>query len=83
MGRNQLDPAPAGHEPAGTLAETDYAFLLRTGSQPTRVVHDRHTTGLFERELWLDLCRKTGLEPEIHALPGPNTPAEAILCTRR
>jgi SAM-dependent methyltransferase len=70
-------------DPADTRVETDFAFLLRTGSEPTRVVHDRHTTGLFERELWLDLCTKVGLEPEIHAIQVLGTPVQAILCTRR
>jgi SAM-dependent methyltransferase len=70
-------------DPADTRVETDFAFLLRTGSEPTRVVHDHHTTGLFERELWLDLCRKAELEPEIHAIQVLGIPVEAILCTRR
>jgi SAM-dependent methyltransferase len=68
-------------DPADTLIETDFAFLLRTGSNPTRVVHDHHTTGLFERALWLDLCRKAGFEPEIHAIRILGIPVEAILCT--
>ena len=69
-------------DPANTRVETDFAFLLRTGSAPTRVVHDHHITGLFEREVWLDLCRKVGLEPEIHALEILDIYVEAILCTR-
>jgi SAM-dependent methyltransferase len=69
-------------DPADTRAETDFAFLLRTGSSPTRVVHDHHVTGLFKREAWLDLCRVVGLEPEIHALNILGISVEAILCTR-
>ena len=83
LGDRSLRYLEWGHDPAGTLAETDYAFLLRAGSQPTRVVHDHHTTGLFERELWLDLCKQAALEPEIHALQGVGTPLEALVCTRR
>jgi SAM-dependent methyltransferase len=69
-------------DPTDTRVETDYAFLLKEGSELTRVIHDHHTTGLFERKLWLDLCRKTGLEPEIHALEIHGISIEAILCTR-
>jgi SAM-dependent methyltransferase len=69
-------------DPADTRVETDFAFLLRTGSSPTRVVYDHHTTGLFKREVWLDLCREVGLEPEIHALEILGISLEAILCRR-
>jgi SAM-dependent methyltransferase len=69
-------------DPADTRVETDFVFLLRSGSTPTRVVHDHHVTGVFRREVWLDLCRKAGLEPEIHALEILGISVEAILCTR-
>jgi hypothetical protein len=69
-------------DPTDTLVETDLAFLLRAGSRPTEVVHDHHTTGLFERELWVDLCKRAGFQPEIQAIRNPETPPEAILCTR-
>ena len=69
-------------DPTDTLIETDYAFLMRTGSSSTRVVHDHHTNGLFAREVWLDLCRDVGFEPEMHATRRPETPGEAILCTK-
>jgi SAM-dependent methyltransferase len=69
-------------DPVDTLVETDFAFLLRSGSSPTRVVLDHHTTGLFDREVWLDLCREVGLEPSIHELEILDIAVEAILCTR-
>jgi len=52
-------------DPGDASVETDFAFLLRSGSGPVEVVHDHHTTGLFERETWLALCTKAGFEPEI------------------
>jgi SAM-dependent methyltransferase len=70
------------HDPTDTVVETDYAFLMRTGSNPTKVVHDHHTNGLFAREVWLDLCRDVGFEPVVHTTRRPETPGEAILCTK-
>jgi SAM-dependent methyltransferase len=72
-------------DPADTTVETDFAFLLRTGSGPARVVHDHHTTGLFERELWLDLCRRAGFQPETHLVRTTQPElfeTEVVLCRR-
>lgn len=72
-------------DPADTMVETDFAFLLRTGSGPAQVVHDHHTTGLFEREVWLDLCRKVGFQPEIHRVRSTRPDGveiEVVLCHR-
>jgi SAM-dependent methyltransferase len=72
-------------DPADTTVERDFAFLLRDGRGPTQVVHDHHTTGLFARALWLDLCRKAGLVPEIRTVrlthPAPVDHA-TILCRK-
>jgi len=73
-------------DPSDTTAETDFAFLLRSGSGPARVVHDHHTMGLFERELWLDLCRRAGFEPEIRTVRDTQpeiVEREVVLCRRR
>ncbi len=70
-------------DPDDTTVETDYAFLLRAGSGPTRIAHDHHTLGLFDRGQWLDLCRRAGFDPEIRAVEtgDPEVPEiEAILC---
>jgi SAM-dependent methyltransferase len=72
-------------DPTDTTVETDFAFLLRTGSGPARVVHDHHTTGLFERELWLDLCRRAGFQPETHLVRTTQPElfeTEVVLCRR-
>jgi SAM-dependent methyltransferase len=72
-------------DPTDCSIESDFAILLRSDSGPARVVHDHHRTGLFERELWLDLCRRAGFEPEIRMVrstqPEP-CEVETILCRR-
>jgi SAM-dependent methyltransferase len=72
-------------DPTDSTVETDFAFLLRSGSGPAELVHDHHTTGLFEREMWLDLCRRAGFRPEIHVvrLTRPEVlETEVVLCHR-
>ena len=72
-------------DPADTTVESDFAFILRSTDAPTRIVADHHTCGLFGRELWLDLCRSAGFEPELqrirHTDPKPFE-TEAILCRK-
>lgn len=53
-------------DPADTWYFTDFVFLLREGNGPAKIVHDRHTDGIFPRNTWLELCRKAGLEPVTH-----------------
>jgi trans-aconitate methyltransferase len=50
---------------ADTTYTTEYAYLLREHDQPTRIEHDQHIRGLFERATWLQLLRELGLEPNI------------------
>jgi SAM-dependent methyltransferase len=72
-------------DPTDTTVETDFAFLLRSGSGPAEVIHDHHTTGLFERGVWMDLCKKAGFEPEIHIVQcaqPDGAELETILCRR-
>jgi SAM-dependent methyltransferase len=72
-------------DPSDTTVERDFAFILRSADAPTGIVGDHHTCGLFGRELWLDLCRKTGFEPGIqrirHTDPKPFE-TEVILCRK-
>lgn len=42
----------------------DYAYLLRDADGSTRVVHDRHTEGLFSEGVWMATLTEAGLEPE-------------------
>jgi SAM-dependent methyltransferase len=56
-------------DPADTIYTVDFAYLLRDGSQPLRVVHDRHVFGIFSRDLWLTLLRDVGFEAKVVADP--------------
>ena len=38
----------------------DFAILIRDGQGQTRLVHDRHTLGLFARAKWRSLLREVG-----------------------
>ena len=55
-------------DPADDVFTVDFAMMLRKGSQPARVVHDRHLCGLFARASWLDACRRVGFQPEIRTV---------------
>lgn len=72
-------------DPADTTFEVDFAFLLREGDGPTRVVHDHHTCGLFSQTHWLELCREAGLAAEVrpfrYTVPEPGE-SRAVLARR-
>jgi ubiquinone/menaquinone biosynthesis C-methylase UbiE len=56
-------------DPNDTTYTVDFAYLLREGAGPVRVVHDRHVFGIFQRDLWLRLLREAGFDPRI--VPDP------------
>jgi trans-aconitate methyltransferase len=45
-----------------TWTVTEYAFLLREPDGSLRVVHETHRTGLFSRDVWLQLIAEAGFE---------------------
>jgi SAM-dependent methyltransferase len=47
-------------DPADTWTLTEYAFLLRDAGGSVRVVHETHRTGLFSRDVWLQLLASAG-----------------------
>jgi SAM-dependent methyltransferase len=49
-------------DPADTTYLVDYTYVLRGGDGAVRVIHDRHTEGLFSRGDWLRLLTETGFE---------------------
>jgi hypothetical protein len=58
-------------DPADETFVVDHVYVLRSGAGEgarVEVVHDRHTLGLFPREMWLDLCREAGFRPEIRTV---------------
>ncbi len=54
-------------DPGDTTVVVDYAYLLREGNAPPRVVHDRHVEGLFPRATWLGVLEQAGFEARIAA----------------
>lgn len=49
-------------EPDGTTYVVDYAIATQGAEQPFRVIHDRHTLGLFPASTWTRLLSAAGLE---------------------
>jgi hypothetical protein len=56
-------------DPGDDTYAVDYAFLLREGSEPVRVVHDHHLLGLFARDDWLRWLQAEGFEPRVLRVP--------------
>jgi len=52
-------------DPTDTTYVTDFPILLRDERGETRVMHDRHTCGLFARVQWLRLLHKVGFDPRV------------------
>jgi hypothetical protein len=48
-----------------TVYTVDFAYLLRDGNKPLRVVHDHHVFGIFSREVWLSVLREVGFDPRV------------------
>ncbi len=48
-----------------TTCITEYAYMLREGSQPAQVEHDVHICGLFPRADWLTLLGEVGFQANI------------------
>jgi len=46
--------------PRDSTYVVDFAILIRDGQGQTRLVHDRHTLGLFARAKWRSLLREVG-----------------------
>lgn len=48
-------------DPSDTVYTVDFAYMLREGAGPVRVVHDEHICGLFSRDVWLRILGEAGL----------------------
>ncbi|MEM8485341.1 MAG: class I SAM-dependent methyltransferase [Bacteroidota bacterium] len=66
----QWDP-----DPDDDTYVVDYTYTLRDADHSVSVVHDRHTLGVFPRQVWLDLITSAGFEasahPFVHSELGP------------
>lgn len=49
-------------DPRDTTYLVDFAIFIRDGHGRTRLVHDRHTYGLFPRAKWRSLLRQAGFK---------------------
>ncbi len=56
-------------DPRDAMYTVDYAYLLRGRDGEVRVEYDRHTAGLFARQVWLQLMTEAGFEPQVVAFP--------------
>jgi SAM-dependent methyltransferase len=67
-------------DPADTTYTVDFAYLLRDGNTPLRVVHDHHMFGIFSRDLWLQLLAEIGFEAKLVTDPWGR---EVFACKKR
>lgn len=49
-------------DPSDTTYTVDFAYLLRQGRGPVRVVQDTHVFGIFPRDTWIRLLKENGFE---------------------
>jgi SAM-dependent methyltransferase len=66
-------------DPSDSTYTVDFAYLLREGRDPVRVVHDTHLFGIFPRDLWLRLLREIGFDGR--SVPDP-WGREVFVCKR-
>ena len=52
-------------DPADTDVLTEYVFILRQADGSVTVEHETHRTGLFPREVWLELLTVVGFSAEL------------------
>ena len=74
------------HAPVPATASTyvvDYAIVARGPGEELRVVHDRHTLGLFPEATWKRLLLDAGLEPVDTTVENPYELEQAAFVARR
>jgi SAM-dependent methyltransferase len=69
--------------PDGSTYVTDYAIVARGPGEELRVVHDRHTLGLFPRATWERLLAEAGLELVDTTVENPYELEQAAFVARR
>ena len=52
-------------DPSDTTIQVDFGILIRDEQGDMRVLHERHTHGLFARSVWMRLLRKVGFKPTV------------------
>jgi SAM-dependent methyltransferase len=66
-------------DPSDTAYVVDFAYLFHEDGQPTRSAHERHVQGMFERERWLRLLRKTGFEAAMRPFKHSELPPDSVV----
>ena len=70
-------------EPGASTYVTDYAIVTRGPGEELRVVHDRHTLGLFPEAMWKRLITEVGLELVDTTVENPYELEHAAFVARR
>jgi SAM-dependent methyltransferase len=78
-----LEWTHAPDSPDGTTYVTDYAIVARGPGDELRVVHDRHTLGLFPEATWMRLIAEVGLELVDTTVENPYELEQAAFVARR
>jgi hypothetical protein len=78
-----LEWTHAPEPPDATTYVVDYAITLREPDGTVRVVHDRHTLGLFPEATWHRLIDEAGLELVDTSVENPYELEQAAFVARR
>lgn len=72
-------------DPADSQYFADIVYVLREGTGPVRIEHDRHVMGVFRRQEWLDALRDVGFEARVEAvrLKGMERPLDLFVGIRK
>jgi SAM-dependent methyltransferase len=78
-----LEWTHAPEPPDATTYVVDFAILVREPGEPARVVHDRHTLGLFPEATWRRLIAEAGLELVDTTVENPYALEQAAFAARK
>jgi SAM-dependent methyltransferase len=70
-------------DPGGSTYAVDYLIIARGPGDEARVVHDRHTLGLFPRATWKRLVAGVGLDLVDTTVENPHELEQAAFVARR
>jgi hypothetical protein len=71
------------HPASGTTYDVDYLIIARGPGDEVRVVHDRHTLGVFPEATWKGLIERAGLELVDTTVEKPYELEQAAFVARR
>jgi hypothetical protein len=70
-------------DPEDDTYQVDFVVLAREPGQPTRVVHELHTEGLFSEAAWRRFIEEARLEVAEYGVPDPHEGEHAVFAARR